>query len=65
VYFQFIGYPDESVHLSNFCGKKFLYPLVAVLLNYIIKLHVLSYIINHDHVSIAFAIIIIRVALQE
>jgi hypothetical protein len=47
--------------------KEVLYPVVAstrtTSLNYIIKLHVLPHIINHEHVSIAFAIII-RVALQ-
>jgi len=67
VHFQFIGFPDESVHVSSFCEKKFLYllavPIRTILLNYIIKLRVLSH-INHDHVSIAFAIII-RVTLQE
>jgi hypothetical protein len=44
-----------------------MYPLVTlnriILLNDIIKLHVLSHITNHEHVSIAFATII-RVALQ-
>ena len=37
---------------------------MGTLLDYIIILHVLLHIINHEHVSIAFAIII-RVALQE
>ena len=51
-----------------FLWKEFVYLVAAttssMLLNYIIQLHVLSHIINHEHVAIAFANII-NVALQR
>jgi hypothetical protein len=56
-----------SGYSIEFLWKEVLYPVVAstrtTSLKYIIKLHVLSHIINHEHVSIAFATII-RIALQ-
>jgi len=63
VHFQFNVFPNESVHVYSFREKNFV-SFNSINQDHIIKLHVLSHIINHGHVSIALPIII-RVALQE
>jgi len=53
-----------SRFMYSFWGGKFFVSFSSINQDHIIRLYVLSHIINHEHVSIAFAIII-RVALQE
>ena len=62
VHFQFNCFPDESVHVLFF-GERSFVSFSSINQDHIIKLYVLSNIINHEHVSIAFPIIT-RVALQ-
>ena len=63
VHFQFNGFPDEKV-IVFFFGEINFVSFSSINQDHIIKLYVLSPIINHEYVSIDFAIII-RVTLHD